>query len=186
MLNDQIIVAGFGGQGALSLGQIIAYVGLDEGKEVSWLPSYGSEMRGGTANCAVNVSGAPVASPLIRNPNFLIVMNSPSLAKFRSALKPGGKLVINSSLINEDAGRDDVDCYHIPALDIAYEESNPKGLNMVLLGAYIRLSGSISLEGAFDYIEKTFTGSKAKYVDVNKKLVRRGVEYIKANYEEAG
>lgn len=181
---DKIIVAGFGGQGVLRLGQIIAQVGLNEGKEVTWLPSYGSEMRGGTANCAVNVSVEPVASPIIRTPNYLIVMNSPSLLKFQPALIPGGKLIINSSLIMEKATRNDVDCYYIPALNIAYEESNPRGSNMVLLGAYLQLSGSISAEGVFKYMKESFAGSKAKFAESNKILVQRGMEYIKANYSE--
>lgn len=184
MLNDKIIIAGFGGQGVLRIGQMLAYCGLEEGKEVSFLPSYGSEMRGGTCNCSVYVCDEPVACPIIRNPNVLIVMNKLSLTKFQDKLIPGGKMIINSSIIEDKTSRTDVKAYYIPAVDIAYEKGNQMGANMVVLGAYLALSGSVSIESIGNNIDHSFTGRKAKYAEPNKLLVKAGYDYIKENYPE--
>lgn len=182
MVEDKIIIAGFGGQGVLRIGQMIAYCGLEEGKEVSFLPAYGSEMRGGTCNCSVYVCDEAVACPIIRNPNILIIMNQLSLEKFQAKLQPGGKMLINSSIVEEKTNRDDVEAYYIPAVDIALKAGNDKGANMVMLGAYIALTGSVTIEAINHNIEQSFTGRKAKYAASNKELVQKGFDYIKATY----
>ncbi len=136
MQND-VIMAGFGGQGVLLIGKMLAYAGMHEGKEVSWLPSYGPEMRGGTANCTVVISDRPVGSPVIRSPRAVLAMNLPSLDKFEPDVRPGGLLLINTSLIARKSTRDDVTIIDVPANEIANELGNPRGANMVALGAYL-------------------------------------------------
>lgn len=177
-MQDKIIIAGQGGQGALRIGQMIAYAGMSEGKETTWLPSYGAEMRGGTANCSVIVSSALIASPIISQPNFCIVMNKPSLLKFESWVVPGGVLLIDSSMVADKPARSDIKAYAIPADAIAEEEGNPRGANMVMLGAYLALSQSIALQSIYQVIDNSFTGAKAKYADSNKRLVKRGFTHV--------
>ena len=179
MTDDKIIIAGFGGQGVLRIGQMIAHCGLDDGKEVSFLPSYGSEMRGGTCNCSVYVCDEAVSCPIIRKPNVLIIMNQLSLDKFQDRLVPGGKLIINSSIVAEKTDRTDVDAYYVPAVDIALAEGNDRGANMVMLGAYIALTGSVSVEAVEKNIDESFTGRKARFAASNKLLVEKGVQYIR-------
>ncbi len=179
MFRDKIIAAGAGGQGALRIGQLIAYAALNEGFEVEWLPSYGAEMRGGTANCNVTISDQEIPFPMVREPDYLIVMNDLSLEKFESKVQSGGVVILDSSLISNKMERNDLHTYYVPADEIAEEEGNTRGANMVLLGAYIAVGGNISMESIYDIIDHSFTGSKAKYADPNKRLVKRGFEYIK-------
>ena len=176
---DKIIIAGFGGQGALLVGRMIAYAGLEENKEVSWLPSYGSEMRGGTANCNVIVSDNIVPSPVIQKPNFVVVMNKPSFDKFEGMVESGGKLIVNSSLIEDKSQRTDIDIYYIPANEIANKTGDDRSMNMIFLGAYVALTGSITLESVFTVMEKNLTGSKEKYIDSNKLLIQKGYDLMK-------
>ncbi len=178
MKRDKIIAAGAGGQGALRIGQMIAYAALDEGWKVEWLPSYGAEMRGGTANCSVTVSDDEIDFPLITNPDYCIVMNDLSLAKFQPHVLPDGHIIVNCSMIDEKVNRDDLKAYYIPADAIAEEEGNAKGANMVMLGAFIALSDKVSLEAVCHVIDMSFTGSKAKYAESNRRLVRRGYDLI--------
>lgn len=185
MTNDKIIIAGFGGQGVLRIGQMIAYCALEEGREVSFLPAYGSEMRGGTCNCSVYVCDEPVSCPIIRTPNVLIVMNELSLDKFQGRLKSGGIMIINSSIVRRKTERGDVSAYYVPAVDIALAEGNDKGANMVMLGAYLALTGSVSLEAIYKKIDESFTGRKAKYAKPNRDLVLKGREFIRETYPEA-
>ena len=133
-----ILLAGFGGQGILFAGKLLAYCALIDGKELSWLPSYGPEMRGGTCNCHVIVSDEPVASPIIVEPTALVAMNAPSFDKFENALVPGGKAFIDSTLISRDAKRDDIDVYKIPATQMANEMGVPKLANMIIVGKLIK------------------------------------------------
>ena len=182
MLNDKIIIAGFGGQGVLRIGQMIAYAGLDEGHEVTWVPSYGSEMRGGTANCSVIVSERIIASPAITMPDIAIVMNRPSLIKFEKTVKPGGKLIVNSSLIADKAEREDIQVYYVPANEIALADGNDRGANMVALGAYVALTGDVKLESLCAIVDKTFTGRKQKFAASNKRLLQAGFDYIGQHY----
>ena len=140
MAGHEIIIAGFGGQGLLFAGKVLAYGGLIENREVSWLPSYGPEMRGGTANCNVILSDTPVGSPIVQHPDILIVMNTPSLDKYESTVAPGGKIFVDSALITRKVSREDVEVFYIPATQMA-SDMNASGLaNMILLGAVLPLS----------------------------------------------
>jgi 2-oxoglutarate ferredoxin oxidoreductase subunit gamma len=140
---EQVIMAGFGGQGVMSMGQLLAYSGMLEGKNVSWLPSYGPEMRGGTANCNVIVSDDEIGSPIVTEATAVIAMNLPSLDKFEHSVMPGGTLIINSSLIERKCSRTDIDVFYIPANEIADELGNNRVANMVMLGAYLKKTGIV-------------------------------------------
>ncbi len=172
-MEEKIIAAGFGGQGALSIGQFIAYSAMHEGLEVTWLPSYGPEMRGGTANCSVVVSDSPVASPVISEPDCLIAMNKPSLYKFVNSVKPGGVIIVNSSLVEDKVERDDVKVAYVDANKIALEAGNARTANIVILGAYIKLSGILPYETVYNTIDKLFE-KKPKVIPVNKKAFELG------------
>lgn len=178
MQND-VIMAGFGGQGILLIGKMLAYAGMHEGKEVSWLPSYGPEMRGGTCNCTVVISDRPVGSPVIQSPRAVVAMNLPSLDKFEADVRPGGLLLINSSLIERGAARDDVEVLLVPANEIANELGNPRGANMVALGAYLGATGAVSLEEVEEVVRETFA-AKPKLIDVNLEALHRGYELGRA------
>ncbi|MDK2919717.1 MAG: 2-oxoglutarate ferredoxin oxidoreductase subunit gamma [Candidatus Petromonas sp.] len=180
MVNERIICAGFGGQGVMSMGQLLAYAGMIEGKNVSWLPSYGPEMRGGTANCNVTVSDTPIGSPIIdHNATAAIVMNLPSLIKFEKELEKDGILLINSSLIEKKAERDDVKAYYVPANEIAVEIGNGKVANMVMLGAYIELTKVVKVETVIEALKKVFGPSKAHLIPLNEKALERGAEEVR-------
>jgi len=174
-MQSDVIMAGFGGQGVLLIGKMLAYAGMREGKEVSWLPSYGPEMRGGTANCTVVISDRPVGSPVVQHPRAVLALNLPSLDKFESSVKPGGVLLINSSLINRDAQRDDVTVVKVPANEIANELSNSRGANMVALGAYLGATHAVSLAVVEGVVRETFA-AKPTLVDVNLEALHRGYE----------
>lgn len=180
MLREKIICAGFGGQGVMSMGQMLTYAGMIEDKQVSWLPSYGPEMRGGTANCNVIVSDSLIGSPIIvDDATCAIVMNLPSLDKFEADLEPQGKLLINSSLIDKKASRDDVKAFYIPANEIAIELGNDKIANMVMLGAYIELTKAVSFEALHKALQKVFGERKAHLIDINKQALERGAALVK-------
>lgn len=172
MSDKKIFIAGFGGQGVLLIGQMLAYAAMHEGKEVTWMPSYGPEMRGGTANCTVCISEKAVASPLVTSCDVLVAMNGPSLEKFENMVVPGGDLFINSSIVAQKATRDDINVHYVDCNKIAEEEvGNAKTSNMVMLGAIIRKSGAVSLEIMDDVFEDTLKGSKAKLIPSNKKAL---------------
>jgi len=180
MSTARVICAGFGGQGVMSMGQLLTYAGMIEGKEVSWLPSYGPEMRGGTANCSVTVSDKPVGSPVISgDATSAIVMNLPSLEKFESEVKPGGKILVNSSLIERKVERKDVDVYYIPANDIALELGNPKVANMIMLGAYLKTEPTVEVDSILEAFKKVFGPSKEKFIPLNKDALEKGANSIK-------
>jgi 2-oxoglutarate ferredoxin oxidoreductase subunit gamma len=174
MQND-VVMAGFGGQGILLIGKMLAYAGMREGKEVSWLPSYGPEMRGGTANCTVVISDRPVGSPVIQSPNAVVAMNLPSLDKFEPDVRPGGLLIINTSLINRSSTRDDLTVVNVPANEIANELGNRRGANMVALGAYLGATDAVSVDGIVEVIRETFA-AKPGVIDVNITALQRGYE----------
>lgn len=182
MINEKIIVAGFGGQGVLIIGKMVALSGMENELEVSWLPSYSSEMRGGTCNCNVIVSDDPVDAPIIRKPNTLIIMNRPSLDKYESWAVPGAKLILNTSLVDREPDRSDLKVYPIPFNDIAAQAGNERGMNMLVAGAYAAISGIISLENIYDAIEHTFTDRKAKFVPGNKAMAKLGYYYAKEHF----
>ena len=180
MLNEKVICAGFGGQGVMSMGQLLTYAGMIEEKQVSWLPSYGPEMRGGTANCNVIVSDTLIGSPIITdNATCAIVMNLPSLDKFEADLLPEGKLLINSSLIEKKASRDDVNAYYVPANEIALELGNAKVANMVMLGAYIELTKAVSVDALHKALQKVFGERKAHLIEINEKALEKGAEAVR-------
>ncbi len=174
MQND-VIMAGFGGQGILLIGKMLAYAGMREGKEVSWLPSYGPEMRGGTANCTVVISDRPVGSPVIQSPRAVVAMNLPSLDKFESDVRPGGLLLVNTSLIERKPTRTDVTVIEVPANQIANELGNRRGANMVALGAYLGATDAVSVDEIIEVIRETFA-AKPGVVDININALHRGHE----------
>jgi 2-oxoglutarate ferredoxin oxidoreductase subunit gamma len=180
MINEKVICAGFGGQGVMSMGQLMTYAGMIENKEVSWLPSYGPEMRGGTANCNVIVSEQMIGSPVITNDaTAAIVMNLPSLDKFESHVQTGGMILVNSSLITKKVKREDVRAYYIPANEIANELGNPRIANMVMLGAYLELAKPVNTGSILEAFKKVFGESKAHLVPLNKEALERGAAFIK-------
>jgi 2-oxoglutarate ferredoxin oxidoreductase subunit gamma len=174
-MQDELIIAGFGGQGVLLVGKMLAYAGMAEGKEVSWLPSYGPEMRGGTCNCTVVVGDRPVGSPVVRHPSGLIAMNLPSLDKFEPLVRPGGLILINTSLVNREPARSDVRVVRVPANEIALDLGNPRGANMVALGAFLGATGVVTLAAVESLVRETFAG-KPKVIDANLEALRRGFE----------
>ena len=178
-IHEEIIVAGFGGQGVLAMGRLMAYAGMIEGKNVSWLPSYGPEMRGGTANCSVILSDELVGCPVISRATCLIAMNGPSLDKFESAVAPGGKIIVNSSLIKRKVERTDVEAVYCPVSDTALELGDVRGANMIMLGAYIGLTGFPSPEKVKESLLKVFGEGKKKLIPMNEAALNKGMEMVK-------
>ena len=176
---EKVIVAGFGGQGVLSLGQMLAYAAMYENMAATWLPSYGPEMRGGTANCSVVLSDKPVGSPVFAHPTELIALNEPSLEKFEAGVVPGGQVFINSDVVTDKVSRSDLTAYYIPCNTIADEIGNPKVSNMVMLGAYVAGTGILKPETIEQMIQEMFTGAKAKFVPLNIEAFRRGCQCIR-------
>lgn len=178
-MDERLIIAGFGGQGVMAMGQLLTYSGMIENKNVSWLPSYGPEMRGGTANCNVTISTDPVGSPVVVEATTAIVLNLPSLDKFEESVEAGGKLFINSSLITRKLNREDVDAYYVPANDIANELGNPRIANMVMLGAYLEVSKAVGFESIEKAFGKVFGESKAHLLPINKEALERGAKVVR-------
>ncbi len=182
-MKEQCIFAGFGGQGMLLIGKFLAEAGMESGKHVSWLPSYGPEMRGGTANCSVVVSDKPVASPLIAQADTILAMNKPSLLKFQGDVKPGGLLLINSSIIDIKTDRTDVDAVYVPCNEIAESIGNLKGPNVVFLGAYIaKKPDVISKDAIINAMRVELGEKKAKFLDGNIKALEAGMAYVHEHY----
>lgn len=175
-MTDSIIFAGFGGQGLLFAGKLIAYGGMIEGKEVSWIPSYGPEMRGGTANCSVRISDMPVSSPVVSNPDYLIVMNTPSYTKFIDSVRPGGKVFIDSSMIDEKCNRTDIDCFYIPATELAHDNGVDGMANIVLCGKLLKETGVIKTESVENALRKIIPESRKALVELNLKAVKIGMD----------
>ena len=174
MKDLNMVFAGFGGQGVLFAGKVVAYAGLIEGRELSWLPSYGPEMRGGTANCSICISDEPIGSPLVTNPNVLVAMNRPSLDKFIGDVEPGGVVILDSSLIDVKVERDDVAVHYVPASKLA-EENGLKGLaNIILVGKLFKEVGFCSAETLDKAIRKCVPARKAAMLDFNRKAVEIG------------
>ncbi|MCQ2406329.1 MAG: 2-oxoacid:acceptor oxidoreductase family protein [Oscillospiraceae bacterium] len=166
-MKSKMFFAGSGGQGTLAIGQMIAKAAMDEGKEVTWLPSYGPEMRGGTANCTVVVSDKPISCPLINEADVLLAMNLPSLLKFESMVAPGGLLIVNSSLVPEKPKRTDIRVLEIPANEKAIELGNDRAANMIILGAIVRETGIVNPDTVYHQLEKMFSGRKASFLPGN-------------------
>ncbi len=169
------IFAGFGGQGVLSMGLNLAQAAMFEGKNVTYLPSYGAEVRGGTANCTVAISDEEIASPVASSPEFIIVMNQPSLVRFQNQIQSGGLFFINSSLIEAEISRGDVDIVRVRANSIAEELGSPKSANMVMLGAFTKKSNLVSLSSVIEGLKNALK-NKQKLIAINKKALVAGYE----------
>lgn len=173
----RILLAGQGGQGVLSAGRFLAESGLHEGREVSYLPAYGPEMRGGTANCAVIISDEEIASPLCTVPDVLIALNSPSFHKFAPRVKKGGIIIVNGSISDSYAGRDDVSVYDIPANDIAIEAGDVRAANMVVTGALVALTGVVQERSILNCLREKFVGKQNVYTN-NERAFRLGMQAV--------
>lgn len=174
----QIVIAGFGGQGLLFSGKVLAYAALMEQRELSWLPSYGPEMRGGTANCNVIISDSPVGSPIVQNPNVLMVMNTPSLDKYEKTVVPGGKIFVDSSLVSRKVERTDVEVCYIPATKMAGDMGIPTLANMILLGAIVKSTGCVGEEAVVAGLKKIVSAKHANLLDANLQAIQAGKDYL--------
>lgn len=177
MKTTQILIAGFGGQGILFAGKFLAYKGLLEDLQVSWLPSYGPEMRGGTANCNVVLSEEPVGSPIVTDPDVLIAMNLPSLKKYENTVVPGGQIYVDSTLIADKVERSDVSVFYIPATKMANDAGVPTLANMVMMGHVLKNNPELSFDGTEVTVQKLVPPKKANLVELNMKALEAGRDY---------
>ena len=177
MKTTQILIAGFGGQGILFAGKFLAYKGLVEDLQVSWLPSYGPEMRGGTANCSIILSDTLVGSPIITNPDVLVAMNLPSLLKYVDSVVPGGKIFVDSTLITEKVARSDVEVFYVPASGMAKDAGFTTLANMVLMGKVIKETGVVSFDNNPQTFEKFIPASKLSLIEQNCRALQAGYDY---------
>lgn len=176
----EILISGFGGQGVMAMGKSLAEACVKQGLNVSWLPSYGPEMRGGTANCAVVISDGEIASPIVSIADAVVVMNNPSLDKYEPAVRPGGMLMLNSSVVTKRPVRTDIRAVSIPANAIAQQLGNDKVMNMVMLGALVQLLGCVRLETVEEMIREIYTGPKAALAELNRRAAALGAERARA------
>ncbi|MBR7152492.1 MAG: 2-oxoacid:acceptor oxidoreductase family protein [Candidatus Methanomethylophilaceae archaeon] len=176
MSDLNVLFTGFGGQGILFTGKVMAYAALMEGKELSWLPSYGPEMRGGTASCSVCISDNTIGSPLVVNPDVLVAMNLPSLEKFQNDVVPGGIIIVDSSIVKQKVGRDDVKVVYIEASRIAEENGLKGAANMVILGRLFKETGFCSAENLDKGLQKSVPAKKANLLDSNRKAIALGID----------
>jgi 2-oxoglutarate ferredoxin oxidoreductase subunit gamma len=191
-MHQELIISGFGGQGALFAGQLITYAGMEAGWEVTWIPSYGPEMRGGTAHCTVIISDRAIGSPIIRNPTIAIVLNPESMDKYEPLVNPGGLLIVNSTLVRRPAVRDDITVLRVPASDLAaqvsVETDGPRGdtkmANVVLLGAMLAARPIFSLKAIEKVLEEHLQGAKRRFIEPNKRALHRGATYVLAKDHE--
>ena len=176
-MQTEVIISGFGGQGTLYAGQVLAYAAMDEGKQVTWIPSYGPEMRGGTANCTVVVSDEEIGSPTVKHPKAVLALNLPSLDKYEDMIVPGGCLVVNESMVNRKPTRTDIRVVILPANEIAREIGNERATNMVMLGALLANMDILPIK-ALEKALKNHTAQRLqKFVEMNIQALRRGAEY---------
>jgi len=176
---QEIIIAGFGGQGVMTMGKFLSYAGMLEGKNVTYLPSYGPEMRGGTANCTVVISDEEIGSPLVSNPDAVIVMNNPSLTKFEKTIKPGGTMIINSSLVTLKPTRTDIKIINVPANEMALEIGEGRIANMVALGAYVASSGVVKVDSVMEALRETLPPHRHNLLPLNEKALTKGASVVK-------
>jgi len=177
MSTKQFLLSGFGGQGILFAGKLLAYKGLNAGKNVSWLPSYGPEMRGGTASCSVIISDEPVGSPIVSEPDILVAMNLPSLDRFESSVVPGGIIFADSTLIERKVQRDDVTTYYVPATKLASDNKTPTLANMILMGKILKVLGEFDDESVTAALSKVISAKHADMLEVNKNAMKLGADY---------
>jgi 2-oxoglutarate ferredoxin oxidoreductase subunit gamma len=178
-MQQEIVFSGFGGQGALFAGQLMTYAGMNEDREVTWIPSYGPEMRGGTAHCTVIISDQPIGSPIIRNPTIAVVLNPESMIKYEPLVRPGGLLLINSTLVRQESTRSDIDVISIPANDLASDLGNVKMANVVMLGALLAARPVVPLETIGRVLDEHLHGSKRRFIEPNKRALERGAAYVR-------
>lgn len=182
---EQIIISGFGGQGALFSGQLLTYAGLEEGRHVAWLPSYGPEMRGGTARCTVTVSDEPIGSPITDTPSAVIALNPASLEMFEPKVIPGGLLIVNSSMAREEVKRNDIRSLRIPATDLARDEfQNDRMANMILLGALVRITGVVALDSVMKALQKNLPEKRHHLLEPNRLALQRGQQIAEEAMKE--
>jgi len=175
----EMIFSGFGGQGVLSMGKLLAYAAMKEGKEISWMPSYGPEMRGGTANCMVNISDEPISSPVVTEYDVVVVLNQPSLRKFEPRVKKGGILIWESSTIKQGPTRDDIKIYALPAIDKATNElKNVQVMNMLVLGALVKISKIVKQESLLIALKETLPTRHHKLIPLNQKAIEIGMGLV--------
>jgi 2-oxoglutarate ferredoxin oxidoreductase subunit gamma len=184
-MKQEIIIAGFGGQGVLSMGKILAYSGLMEGKEVSWMPSYGPEQRGGTANVTVILSDNPISSPILNEYDVAIILNQPSLDKFESKVKPGGVLIYDGYGIHGEIKRTDIRVYRVDAKDAATEMKNEKAFNMLILGGLLKVIPMVQLENVLLGLKKSLPERHHKLIPMNEAAIKKGMEIIREVSHEA-
>jgi 2-oxoglutarate ferredoxin oxidoreductase subunit gamma len=177
-MTEEILIAGFGGQGVLSMGMTLAYAGMVEEKEVVWMPSYGPEMRGGTANCTVVISDEPVSSPIINSFDSVIILNQPSMDKFESSAKSNGRILFEANNILHPPKREDIDTYSIPALSESVKFENKKIMNMIILGAYLATNPIIKIESILEALKKVLPERHHHMIPLNEKALTRGGELI--------
>ena len=177
-MKHEIIIAGFGGQGVLSMGKILAYSGLMEGKEVSWMPSYGPEQRGGTANVTVILSDDPISSPILNEYDIAIILNQPSLDKFESKVKPGGILIYDGYGIHSEIKRKDIQVYRVDAMDAAAEMNNAKAFNMLILGGLLKVVPMVKMENVLLGLKKSLPERHHNLIPMNEAAILKGMEII--------
>jgi 2-oxoglutarate ferredoxin oxidoreductase subunit gamma len=180
-MQTEVVLSGFGGQGALFAGQLLAYAAMDNGKNVTWIPSYGPEMRGGAANCTVIISDEVIGSPLVRIPQAVLALNLPSLDKFESQVKPGGVIIANQSLIDRDITRTDLDVVLIPANEIAEELGSKRLINMVMLGALIARLPILPLDAIKQALDDHLPERHRKLLPANFRALQRGKDFAMQN-----
>jgi len=176
MKTTAILIAGFGGQGTLFAGKILAAASLEKGLEVSWLPSYGPEMRGGTANCSVMISESPIGSPIVTRPDILIALNKPSFEKYEKLAVPGAKVFVDSSLVDTRSERNDIETFYVPASELSRKAGDPKLSNMVLIGKVLSATGLFSLEEIETLLDHIIPEKRAAMRELNKKALKAGFE----------
>ncbi|HEX2913419.1 MAG TPA: 2-oxoacid:acceptor oxidoreductase family protein [Chloroflexia bacterium] len=175
-MHEEIVISGFGGQGVLFAGQLLAYAGVKEGRFVTWIPSYGPEMRGGTAHCTVIISDEEIGSPLVRHPSAALVLNPPSMERYAGQVKAGGLLVVDSALVLQRSERDDLREIDLPAKDIAAELGFPQIANMVMLGALVEVTGVVKFETIDAVLAEHLSERRRAALEANKIALRRGAE----------
>jgi 2-oxoglutarate ferredoxin oxidoreductase subunit gamma len=177
-MTKKTVFAGFGGQGVLMMGYVLALSAMRDGKNVTYLPSYGAEVRGGTANCTVVVSDEEIFSPVASSPNYAVIMNKPSLSKYEGMIAEGGVIILNSSLVDTDPSRDDIEVIKVPANDIAKKLGSDRTINMIMLGAFVTKTKIISLESIMKGLTEIIKGKKASTMKLNRKGLDKGAEYV--------
>jgi 2-oxoglutarate ferredoxin oxidoreductase subunit gamma len=180
MATEDIVMAGFGGQGLLAIGKILAKAAMDDGREVTWMPSYGPEMRGGTCNCIVIIDDQPIGSPVVQKTHSAIVMNKQSIDKFESAIVPNGLIVVNTSLIDRKVVRNDLRAVYVPATEIAEKEGTARAANLVMLGAYVGVTQIVKPATVEHAIEATFAGKRGNVGEINIRAFRKGYDIGRA------